>query len=590
MKILVNRIMSKAPKKPISYPLISQLLLCAITLTVSVQSWATLTATADRSAIDSNETLQLTVRLDAQAITSEPDFSILEKDFKIISNNRQQQYSITNGRTESFTDWNLTLAPKRTGRLLVPSIKYKSDISNAIQVTVRKASPSTVSGQPIYTETSTDSAAVYVQQQLLLTHRLFTSIQLTDLSIEELTIPGALIEKISENQFQKRIGNKLHAVVEIQYAIFPQSGGKLDIPAVNFSAFEVPRNRQNSIFSNRGNRIVRSTEAKTIDVMAKPAHIDSDQWMPSSQVQISQQWSNNLDQLVVGEPITRTITITAKGLTGAQIQPLPQQQSRDYKIYPDQAQLDQSISAQGVTGIRSESLALVPNREGQIELPEIAVRWWDTVNQRMQTATLDAIRLEIGPASSNSQTDAGLYLAPIDMADNQSDEDQSTEQQKTSAGAGSSLLMQLSLAINALLLILLAVLLRKRANNKIDDEPDHSGINSPRLKLKQHIKAIEISASKEDFPAVREGILAWGRSAFAGRSIKTLDEISRLCRDDQLTEQFRLLDQSLYNRETNLKADIKLLIRLLKTLDTPAPEDKTSSNGLKPLYPTNNIG
>jgi hypothetical protein len=312
--------------------------------------------------------------------------------------------------------------------------------------------------------------------------------------------------------------------------------------------------------------------------------------MPSSQVQISQQWSNNLDQLVVGEPITRTITITAKGLTGAQIQPLPQQQSRDYKIYPDQAQLDQSISAQGVTGIRSESLALVPNREGQIELPEIAVRWWDTVNQRMQTATLDAIRLEIGPASSNSQTDAGLYLAPIDMADNQSDEDQSTEQQKTSAGAGSSLLMQLSLAINALLLILLAVLLRKRANNKIDDEPDHSGINSPRLKLKQHIKAIEISASKEDFPAVREGILAWGRSAFAGRSIKTLDEISRLCRDDQLTEQFRLLDQSLYNRETNLKADIKLLIRLLKTLDTPAPEDKTSSNGLKPLYPTNNIG
>ena len=152
-------------------------------LTASTPSWAKLTATADRTVLDSNETLQLLVRFDGQAVTSQPDFDVLKRDFKILSNNRQQQYSISNGRSESYTDWKLTLAPKRIGRLLVPSIKYKKDISDAIEISVRKASPSNTTGQPVYTETLIDKPAVYVQEQLLLTHRLFTSIQLTDLSL-----------------------------------------------------------------------------------------------------------------------------------------------------------------------------------------------------------------------------------------------------------------------------------------------------------------------------------------------------------------------------------------------------------------------
>ena len=111
--------------------------------------------------------------------------------------------------------------------------------------------------------------------------------------------------------------------------------------------------------------------------------------MPSSQPQLTQQWSSNLDQLVVGEPVTRTITISAQGFTGAQIQPLVIQSGNEIKIYPDQPQLGEQKSASGIIGIRQESLALVPNRAGEIVLPEIRVQWWDTVHRRIQTATLD---------------------------------------------------------------------------------------------------------------------------------------------------------------------------------------------------------
>jgi hypothetical protein len=564
-----------------------------LALLTTSPSWAKLTATADRTLLDSNETLQLTVRYDAQVLSSEPNFDVLQRDFKILSNNRQQQYSMINGRTESYTDWKLTLQPKRIGRLLIPSIKFKKDISDAIEISVRKASPSNTTGQPVYTETLIDKSAVYVQEQLLLTHRLYTSIQLTDLSIEELVIPGAIVQKASQNQFRKRIGNRDYIVVEMAYAVFPQTSGKLDIPAIGLSAYQVGNNSQNSFFRSRGNQLIRNTESKIIDVMAKPAHIDADQWMPSSQLQLNQQWSSSLDQLVVGEPITRTITISAKGLTGAQIQPLSLTPSNNYKVYPDQAQLDEQVDSNGVTGIRRESLALVPNRQGEIILPEISVRWWDTVHQRMQTATLEAIRLDIGPAPSDSGTNTDSYLAPIDMVDSNQNQANPSDQPSLLTDTGSSWLLQLSLALNALLLALVVAVLLKRSKQAEAARTKSqlsSQSNSPRLKLKQRLQAIEIAAGNGDLAAVREGILAWGRGAFPNEKIKTVDEIALLCADIELTEQLRLLDQSLYNRQASEKADLKLLIRRLKTLDIPVSESKTSTNGLKPLYPTNNIG
>lgn len=572
---------------------IRPLLALLITLIASSPGWATLTATADRTVLDSNETLQLTLRYNGQVFTGEPNFAVLQRNFKILSNNRQQQYSMMNGRTESFTDWKLTLAPKRLGRLLIPSIKFKKDISDAIEITVRKASPSNATGQAVYTETLVDKSAVYVQEQLLLTHRLYTSIQLTDLSIEPLEIPGAIVQKTGQNQFRKRIGNRDYIVVETAYALFPQASGKLEIPAIGISAYQVGNNSQNSFFRSRGNQLIRNTEPKIIDVMAKPAHIAADQWMPSSQLQLNQQWSSSLDQLVVGEPITRTITISAKGLTGAQIQPLSLEPSSDYRVYPDQAQLDEQVGASGVNGIRRESFALVPNRQGKISLPEISVRWWDTANQRMQTATLEAVDLHIGPALTDSTTAMDSYLTPIDMAESDPASPETADEQSSLDQSGPSWLIQLSLALNALLLALVAALLLRRPAQSLPRTTDNSPANSPRLKLKQHIKAMEIAAAKEDLAAVRESILSWGRCAFPEEKIKTLDEIALLCNqaaDPALGEQFRLLDENLYKRKSGEKPDLKLLAVLLKSLDTPAAKRKTSTNGLKPLYPTDNIG
>lgn len=558
----------------------------ALTLCAAASSsWAELSATANRTVLDSNETLQLRVRLDAQAFRSEPDFSPLQKDFEILSNNRQQQYSSVNGKAESYTDWNLTLMPKRTGIILIPSLKYKKQISNAVEITVRAASASgasTAGKQPIYTETLVDKSAVYIQEQIILTHRLYTSVQLRDYSLSELDIPGAIVQRLGDTQFQKVINGRNYLVLEVSYAIFPQSSGKLNIPALRFGAFESSSRSQFGAFATRGNRVFRDTQAKTIDIMARPAHVPADEWMPSSNIELTEQWSDDLNNLSVGEPITRTIRISAQGLTGAQILPLTIAPSSQYKLYPDQPQLDQQVSSNGLLGTRTESLALVPNQAGEIILPAIEMRWWDTVNQRMQTASLPGKTVQVSasttinnaPVVPNNQL---LTMEPLNL---------NTEATKVENTAP-SMLVKLSLAFNALLLAAIAALVAGRRRQKTVTQASSEVKTSALLNLKQQLKSIEIQAKQNNLMGMRDAILSWGQCLFAETPPTTLKQLSTLLNDTELQEQFAQLDRQLYKGKTgDDMLDIALLLKRLKQQSSFSRSTKADrGTGLKPLYP-----
>ena len=566
-------------------------LLILSTVGISSLSWAELTSKVNRTVLDSNETLQLRVRLDAQAFTSEPDFTPLQTDFEILSNSRQQQYSSVNGKAVSYTDWNLILLPKRTGIILIPSLKYKREISNAVEVTVRAAttSGSAASGkQPIYTETLVDKSAVYIQEQIILTHRLYTSVQLRDYSLSELDIPGAIVQRLGDSQFQKVINGRNYLVLEVRYAIFPQSSGKLDIPPLRFGAYETASRSQFGSFSSRGNRVFRDTDAKRIDIMARPAHVPANEWMPSSKVELSEQWSGDLDSLIVGEPITRTIRINAQGLTGAQILPLPIIESPNYKVYPDQPQLEEQAIGDGVLGTRTESLALVPNRAGELVIPAIEMRWWDTKNQRMQTASLPATKVQVNPSTAINNAPLAdnaplTTMEPLDL---------NPEPAGFFGSVGSakaSMLVKLSLLLNALLLATIALLLFSRRKQRTIKQTSSQQKTSPLLNLKQQLKAIEIEAKNNNLMAMRDGIVTWGQSLFAETPPTTLKALSLLLDDAELQQQFAQLDRQLYKGEaesTEDSLDVSLLLQRLKQQSTFSRSSVSSSgNGLKPLYP-----
>ena len=561
--------------------------LCLATMVAS-DSYAALTAKVDRTVLDSNETLRAELRYDGQVFTGEPDFGPLIKDFEVLSNNRQQNYSNVNGKTESYTAWTLELRPKRAGILLIPSLTFKKEVSNAIELRVR-AAPSNSSAnpgtQPIYTETTVDANTPYVGQQVILTHRLYTSVQLRDFALSELAIDKAVLHRLGDTQYQKVINGRNYLVLEVKYAIFPQSEGPLIIPSLRFGAYEVNNRSQFGVFNNRGNQIVRDTEPKSLEVTARPPQASVDGWMPSTSVTMEQRWSGDIDSVTVGEPVTRTITIRAEGLSAAQITPLQEPQGNNYRGYPDQPQLDEIVTTNGLTATRIESLALVPNNSGEITLPAVELIWWDTNSNKRRVASLPSITLQVSPSENT------------DVAANDNNVMQGTNDAMTTLASDASkpkvsFMTNLSLALNALLMTLIVTLLIGRKRKALAARSQQAALSSDsaRLNLKQQLRAIESEAKDDNLMAMREAILRWGETLFAENPPSTLKSLGDLLGNPSISQLFAQLDQQLYqhNGVPATTLDVTLLLASLKKESNFSRESASKSKSgkaLQSLYP-----
>ena len=542
---------------------------------LAVPSWASLSSQVDRTQIESNETLQLTVTYSGKSSNGEPNFSQLQRDFEIVSNSRQQQYSWINGEQKSSTDWKLLLLPKKQGRLTIPALSFNGDTSKAIGIVVRAANTNPAAGanQPVFIQTSIDKDSAYIQEQIILTHRLHYSVPLQDISISEFDIPDAIIQQVSEERFNKRINGKNYSIIEIKFALFPQSVGKLSIPQQRFTAFETSGSQFGGFFS-RGNRLVRLTEEKTLDILPKPSHISAANWLPSGQVTLEESWSDSSDTLTAGEPITRTIKMTALGLTASQIQPLPSIENTGLKLYPDQAVLEDKQTNRGILGIRSESVAIVPNQVGQLRLPAIELKWWDTVNNRMQTSRLPERTFTVVAATTSPQISIENSPA-INL----------TTGAETAVNTPAvSQLTHWSLTLNALLIAVIVGLLYWRRNGQT--KPVAKEIT--RLpNAKQRLNQIAKQAADNNLAAMRDSILLWGAEVFSQQPPRSLNQLADLMANPELKQQFGLLDQGLFksDNDNSIEVDTAAIIKSLKSFS--AKENTGSSRGkpLKPLYP-----
>ena len=542
---------------------------------MAMPSWASLLSAVDRTEIESDETLQLTVTYSGQAVTGEPDFSLLKRNFEILSNNRQQQYSWVNGETKSSTDWKILLLAKRQGQLTIPALKFKGHSSKAIRVSVRPANKANnkAGNQSVFIQTSIDKNSAYIQEQIILSHRLHYSVPLQDISISEFDIPDAVIQQVSEERFNKSINGKNYSIIEIKFALFPQNVGKLSIPSQRFTAFETSNSQFGGFFS-RGNRLARLTEEKIIDIMPRPSHISASQWMPSSQLKLEQTWSNKSASLTAGEPITRTIKITALGLTAAQIQPLPSIENSEVKLYPDQAVLEDKQTNRGILGIRSESVAIVPNQAGKLTLPSIEVKWWDTVNNRMQTSRLPEKTFTVIAAKNTPQI----------SYENNTTNQQAIATENLETTSSLSKLTHWSLTLNALLVAVIVGLLYWRRNTpsklatKATTKLSHS---------KQQLNQIAKLAKDSNLAAMRDSILLWGAEVFVQQPPRSLNQLADLMANPELKQQFALLDKVLFKADSNgvSAVDTQAIVKALKGFSTANNKDKDRGTQLKPLYP-----
>ena len=368
---------------------------------------AALTQSIDRHEIHAGETFLFTIQIDEDT-GAEPDLSLIPKEFTIVSNSQYQQVSYANGRSSVIKGWKLKLSTLKTGKITIPSITVGNDATKPVTLFIKDTSDRVeLNGKEkaIFLESNVDLEQVYVQQQVLLTIKLYRAVNTHYARLTEPTAGDSIVEKLGDDiQYDKTINNTRYVITERKYAIFPQHSGELEISAVNFTA-DVNDSRQSgrNRFLNTTRPISVNSKPIKLNVSPQPAQ-SSNPWMPSSEVVLADKWSTGSNDLVVGEPVTWTLLLYAQGLSESQLPEIALPKVDGFQWYPDTPQKDRQVNEKGILGQRVEKLAVIPSKEGTIIIPEIHLKWWDTKSDSEKTATIAKKTFNVLPAVGVAET------------------------------------------------------------------------------------------------------------------------------------------------------------------------------------------
>ncbi len=386
------------------------LLLAALLLQAAPAMAAEIEARVSRDPVALGESFDLILE-STESPDGSPDLAPIQRHFDIVNQSRSHSMRSINGRVETTTSWKLTLLPRKEGEFVIPPIAFGKDRSRAIRIKVEQGAASSADKgegkQDLYLEVAVEPKQVFVQQQAILTIRLFRAVNMGDASLTPPEHDDVVIQKLGDDeQFEKRVNGRVYAVTERKYVLFPQRSGKVEIPPIRFQGEVFEKDPGlgrffGSPFGGRGFGQVRRmvSEPITLDVQPIPDQVGSGAWLPASNLQLAEAWPNDAaPEFQVGEPVTRTLLLLADGLTSAQLPQIAGDPGEFIKQYPDQPSLEDRVTGDGITGIRREKMALVPTRPGRYTLPAIEIRWWNLDKQRFEVARVDEREILVKPA------------------------------------------------------------------------------------------------------------------------------------------------------------------------------------------------
>ncbi len=364
------------------------------------------TATLDRATISLDESFTLTIQADSTS-ASTPDLSVLPDAVSIINQSTSSQSSYVNGQFNESKTWTIQLMPQKKGQFTIPAITLGNETTQPISFTIQAAKPLNLKKGELpdfFIESDVDNTQIYVQAQLVYTLKIYTSIQLQSASLSELVIEDASILPIGRDvQYQKNIQGKNFVITERRYAIFPEKSGELVIPKQILSADILQATGQRPYFGRLlgpTKTIRRSTKPHKINVKSFPQGHQGE-WIPTPSLTI-QEGLTKKSEFIVGEPITWTLQITAEGLSENQLPEIKLPNVKGMKWYPDNAEKERKDSIDSIIGVRTERFAIVPTITGELTIPAVSIRWFNTTTERYETTQVPSQTLQVIPDPNTS--------------------------------------------------------------------------------------------------------------------------------------------------------------------------------------------
>ena len=552
-----------------------------------VTSFAAVSASVDRTMVAVDETLVLTIAKDTGSFLASPDLGPLEQNFDVVNRSQQSSTQIVNGQTSSTSSWKIVIAPKKEGRLEIPSITVGKEKTEPLYVQVVKQVPGQgrTSERLFFLEAETDSDEVPVQGQVLFRLRIYWAADAQVMDPGDPEVQDAVVNRVDNTSYDKLIDGRTYKVYQRTYALFPQKSGVMDIPAMSVQVVRQARRDMFDPFGQfgrSGDQLVLRTKPRQVTVTEKPAAFPADaQWLPANGLTIAEEWSGNPQDLVAGDSITLTLTMRAEGLMAEQVPPVNAEEPEGINIYQGKAELENVPTGNGMLGIRTESIALIPTQPGSFELPEIKIPWWDRKNNTVAYATIPPQKLEVkgavggtdksSPAPGSATEARDTFLAPSVPTSRQQ--------------VWSIPLLILCAILAAAWLVTLFLLVKTRREFRLQG----SGLEADRqqigLREKEAFRQLVAACRSNDPKQIREKVISWARMFWPEETIQTYEDIRRQTPGSELGELLEEVDSLLYSNESEPGSwQGENLLEALKEVRSGIKTGEKSPGTLHPLY------
>jgi len=540
---------------------------------------AALTASVDRTVISKNDIIKLTIRSNKGPI-EHTDFKALENNFSVINRQRSNQISIINGKQQAIYDLRLALFPIDAGIFTIPAFSSRGESSQPIRITVSESpSDSAQTNEDIFLRTKISKQEVYVQEPLLFTLQLFHAVGLQEAQLSSLEVKNAVVEPIGEQTKREQILSGVrYSVIEKQYSIIPEKSGQLSIPELTFTGRTSNRN-----LYGQSSRYVRTRSlAHQIEILPKPdGYPGGATWLPTPALSISDSWSTGTPPLIVGESITRTLTLSALNLDAAQLPDLLLSEVINLKMYPDQSRNENTVTKSGLLGQRIFSTAIVATKTGDIEIPATKVVWWNTDSKQLEETIIPArtITVQAGVSSTNQAITANPKVV------DSSPQITTPKNQQTSTET-SGYWPYLTLLI-ATLWLATAVLWWK-STRRTPKKPPVFATEPKDQNTRVAYKRFRKACRNDEAAAARQTLLDWFRLNHNEASGQQLQDITHHYQDEALSGLIRALETCLYGSAQAIDTwNGTPLLDAIERLEKSSQQQSKSSkkDSLKPLYP-----
>lgn len=516
-------------------------------LLISGSIFADIQTEVDKTSVTSDEIFTLTISIQDHLKMS-PDLEPLKKDFFIMGTNQSSQFQMINGSTSMATQWQVALMPKHTGELQIPPLQVGNEKTTAQVIHVASLAsnkPNNTANTDIFMEASFVPKDPFVQEQFLYTVKLYFSKSIENAYLMPPDLPDARISQSGQDiVYAVTKKGKYYRVLERSYAITPEKTGRLQISPPVLKGYLEGGSNVVDVYglSNRSLKPIKIVgPLLDIQVKPKPANFVG-HWLPAKKVGISQTWEPNPPIFREGEPVTRIVEVTAQGVAGDQIPSLTMTDTPNLNTYPQQPRRETQSNGSQQVGKLTQRIVYIPIKTGNLTLPPLKMRWWNSITKQEEVATLPAKVIKVLPpltptAPTRTQPSPANQPAPAALA----------SPQEPPVKPPTSYFWPIVATIFIVLWLITIILWQKQTRSK--KQPIQKSKTSE-LTPKKILAALKKACFRNDIQSARHYLLKWAAVHWKGQAVHSLADCVQVLEKENeqpLAAQIMMLEAIFYD-------------------------------------------